>query len=349
MSQANIGVIGAGAWGTALARLLAVEGHAVSLWVFEKPVFEEILKDGVNHTFLPDIQLPANLRPTQDLAECVTGKDLILIVCPSHVMRMVMGQAAPHIDSRTILVSCAKGIENGTLLMMSEVIQDVLPDRLDARFCTLSGPTFAREVAQGLPAAAVVAADDHAVAVEAQRIINARHFRTYTSHDIIGAEIGGAIKNVIAIGAGAADGMRLGNNARAGMITRGLSEMARLGVAKGADPLTFLGLAGVGDLFLTCTGDLSRNRTVGKQLGEGNDISVILGSMKNVAEGVKTSQSVYELSTKLGVEMPICHAVYRTLHEGWSAQRAMQELLEREVSDEMQGIWQAVPGNRKDN
>jgi glycerol-3-phosphate dehydrogenase (NAD(P)+) len=331
----SIGVVGAGSWGTALANLLAQKGFAVDLWVFEPEVREQIEKIRENEVFLPGVQLSENLRPLNDLALTVSAKTLILVVVPSHVMRSVASQLGPHLGPDTIVVSASKGIENETQLTMSEVLKETLPDLQDDRLAVLSGPSFAKEVARGLPTVVAAASRSMACAQQVQHVFVTPAFRVYTNEDILGVELGGSVKNVIAIAAGMIDGMGLGLNTRAALITRGLTEMRRLGLAMGANPRTFTGLAGMGDLVLTCTGTLSRNHTVGMKIGQGTKLKDVLADMRMVAEGVKTARSLYSLSRRLGVEMPISHAIYHILHEDLDPTDAVYQLMTRDLKNEL--------------
>ena len=332
----RLGVVGAGSWGTALANLLAGKGYAPDLWVFEKDVCKQIEKQRENKVFLPGVILSTNLRPTNDLRQAVTDKDLVLVVVPSHVMRDVAGQMGAFLNPDTLLVSASKGIENQTHLTMSGVIREALEDWPSSQLAVLSGPSFAKEVARKSPTVVTAAGADMAVAARIQGIFATPYFRVYTHTDVIGVEIGGAIKNVIAIAAGVIDGLGLGLNTRAALITRGLAEIQRLGARMGADPRTLAGIAGVGDLILTCTGDLSRNHTVGKKIGEGLRLEEILAEMRMVAEGVKTAKSVYNLARKLAVEMPICEEMYAILYEGTSPEEAVYRLMTRDLKQELE-------------
>jgi glycerol-3-phosphate dehydrogenase (NAD(P)+) len=331
----SVGVVGAGSWGTALANLLATKGYTVDWWVFEPDLCRQLQETRENKIFLPGTTLSENLRPTNDLARVVAQKDLVLVVVPSHVMRQVTQQMAGHIEPHTILVSASKGIENDTLLTMSGVIHETLTGVDDDRLAVLSGPSFAREVVQGLPTVVTVASKATECAQRVQHVFATPGFRVYTHDDVLGVELGGSVKNVIAIAAGMVDGMGLGLNTRAALITRGMTEIRRLGVAMGAHPRTFTGLAGIGDLVLTCTGDLSRNHTVGKKIGQGMKLKDVLADMRMVAEGVKTARSVYSLSLKLNVEMPIAHAIYRILHEDLSPKDALNQLMTRDLKSEL--------------
>ena len=331
----EIGVVGGGSWGTALANLLAHKGYAINLWIYEKEVKDQILETGENKIFLPNVKLPANLHPTNDLAEAVLNKDMVVVVVPSHLMREVTLKAADAVSKEAIIVTASKGIENKTHLTMTGVFKETLPQIPHQRLVAISGPSFAREVARNLPTVVTVAAEDIETAALAQQVFATPSFRVYTSQDVMGVELGGALKNVIAIGAGVVDGLGLGLNARAALITRGMTEIRRLGLKMGANPRTFTGLAGIGDLILTCTGDLSRNHTVGVKLGQGKKISDILAEMRMVAEGVKTARSVYNLSRNLGVDMPIFHEAYRILHEDFSPKKAIYRLMTRDLKQEL--------------
>ncbi len=334
-SKFKIGVVGAGSWGTALANLLASKGYAIDWWVFEKEIKEQIQQSGENSVFLPDVKLSSNLCPSNDLAGVVSAKDLVLVVVPSHVVRQTILNMADHLAKDTIIVSASKGIENKTHLTMTGVIEETLINIPSHHQAVLSGPSFAREVARNLPTVVTVASKDPAVAAVVQQVMATPHFRVYTSEDVIGVELGGSLKNVIAIAAGVIDGLELGLNTRAALITRGMTEIRRLGLKMGANPRTFTGLAGFGDLILTCTGHLSRNHTVGKKIGQGAKIDDILGQMRMVAEGVKTAKSVYNLSRKLGVEMPISHEIYRILYEDLPPKTAVVRLMTRDLKQEL--------------
>jgi glycerol-3-phosphate dehydrogenase (NAD(P)+) len=331
----QIGVVGGGSWGTALANLLASKGFSINLWVFEKEVKDQILQSGENKLFLPDVKLSANLHPTNELAEAVLGKNMVMVVVPSHLMRTVTSKMADTVSKDAIVVTASKGIENKTHLTMTGVLKETLADIPHHRFVALSGPSFAREVARNLPTVVTVASEEIEVAEFAQKVFVSPSFRVYTSEDVIGVELGGSLKNVIAIGAGVVDGLKLGLNARAALITRGMTEIRRLGLKLGANPRTFTGLAGIGDLILTCTGDLSRNHTVGVKIGRGEKVSDILAEMRMVAEGVKTARSVYNLSRKLKVDMPIFHEAYRILYEDFSPKEAIYRLMTRDLKQEL--------------
>ena len=330
----KIGVIGAGSWGTTLANVLAKKGHDVTLWVYEADLAQRLQETGVNDLYLDGITLSSKLAYTNDLSEAAQNSQLLLLVSPSQVMRHVLKDLKAYIPEDCLLVSAAKGIENGTLLTMSEVLQEVLGEQVAKRSAFLSGPSFAREVAAEQPTAVTVAAVNPEVAHRVQEIFSTDYFRVYTNQDVVGVEIGGAMKNVIALAAGVGDGLGFNHNARAALITRGLVEISRLGEAKGAQEATFSGLAGMGDLVLTCTGDLSRNRSVGIELGKGRKLDEILNQMRMVAEGVKTTLSAYQLATKLGVAMPITEQMYQVLYEEKDPKQAAADLMTRALTSE---------------
>lgn len=330
----KIAVVGAGSWGTTLADLLAKKGHQVTLWAYEKELVSAMQAQRENSLYLPGIRLADTLNFTGSLAEAVHDKELLLFVVPSQVVRAVLLEAVHHISADAVIVSASKGIEVESLKLVSQIYQESLPEELYRTFAVLSGPSFAREVAKEMPTAVVAAAADPLVAKKVQDIFNCRFFRVYTNSDVIGVELGGAVKNVIAIAAGITDGLGFGCNTRAALITRGLAEIARLGQALGARPETFSGLAGMGDLVLTCTGDLSRNRSVGMQLGQGRTLADILADMRMVAEGVKTTESTCLLAWKLGIEMPIAFKVHEILYSNRPARDAVIELMSRDLKAE---------------
>ncbi|HJV34656.1 NAD(P)H-dependent glycerol-3-phosphate dehydrogenase [Geomonas sp.] len=330
----KIAVIGAGSWGTTLADLLAKKGHEVTLWAYEPELVVEMRESRVNSLFLPGITLADSLSFTNDLQAAFDGCSMVVCVVPSQLVRRVIGSAVPFIPTDAVFVSASKGIEVDTLATVSDIYREILPPELFANLAAVSGPSFAREVALEMPTAVAAAAQSEAVARRVQEAFTTKFFRVYRNDDIVGVELGGAIKNVIAIAAGISDGLGFGSNTRAALITRGLAEMTRLGVAMGAQPATFAGLAGMGDLVLTCTGDLSRNRTVGIQLGEGRKLAEILGEMRMVAEGVKTTESAYNLAKKLKVEMPIIEKMYQILYENKPAREAVLELMTRNLKAE---------------
>jgi glycerol-3-phosphate dehydrogenase (NAD(P)+) len=332
----KIAVVGAGSWGTAIADLLACKGYSVSLWAFEKEVKDHIQKFHENKIFLPNHKLSPNISASNELAEVISDKNLVVVVVPSHVMRNVTKKMSGHLSSDNIIfISASKGIEQKTHLTMSGVISENLPIVQEGRLAVISGPSFAKEVAQKIPTSVTVACKNPEIAALVQHLFATPYFRVYSSDDIIGVELGGSVKNVIAIAAGILDGLGLGLNTRAALITRGMTEIRRLGLNLGANPRTFTGLAGFGDLVLTCTGNLSRNYTVGIKLGRGKKLEEILAGMHMVAEGVKTAKSVYNFSRKLGVGMPICHEVYRILYEDLAPKEAVHRLMTRTLKQEL--------------
>lgn len=341
-TSVKICVVGAGSWGTALAHLLAAKGLAPVLWAYEPELRDQIEKEHENKLYLPGIQLAQGITVSNDLAGVVAGMDIVLMVVPSHLMRDVSTKMADSLNPEAIIVSASKGIENGTHLTMTGVLDETLKNIPKERLTVLSGPTFAREVAANMPSVVTVAAENQATAEYLQQVFSAPLFRVYTNNDVVGVQLGGAVKNVIAVASGVCDGLGLGLNPRAAMITRGLAEMRRLGIALGADPHTFAGLAGVGDLILTCTGNLSRNYTVGMKLGQGMKLTDILSQMRMVAEGVKTAKSIYNLSRRIGVEMPICNEMYAILYEDLEPKEAVFRLMTRSLKHE---IDEEISGN----
>jgi glycerol-3-phosphate dehydrogenase (NAD(P)+) len=333
-----IAVIGGGSWGTALALVVADKGYPVRMWVHSESAYDEIKEHGENRSYLPGFPFPENLTVTRDLEAALFRATLVVSVAPSHAVRDVMGRAAPFVSDNAIIVSASKGIENESLKTMDGVLQEVLPKKFHDRLAFLSGPSFAKEVAQKLATVVVMAAHDEKVASHVQSVFYTPYFRTYRNTDVIGTELGGALKNVIAIATGGIDGYGLGHNARAAVITRGLAEISRLGIKLGANPLTFLGLAGMGDLILTCTGELSRNRRVGFEIGRGRKLAEVLAEMKMVAEGVKTAKSTYNLAAKLGIEMPITNQVYESLYHDKPMGKAVQELMGRSLKNELDDL-----------
>ncbi|MDR1727470.1 MAG: NAD(P)-dependent glycerol-3-phosphate dehydrogenase [Acidobacteriota bacterium] len=332
-----IAVIGAGSWGTALAHALAHSGHEVRLWAYEPEVVASLRERRENTLFLPGVAIPGNVAPTGDLGEALAGAECALTVMPSHVCRGLYERMLPHLSADMPLVSATKGIDTERRQRMSQVIRDVTAKAFSPRpprVVVLSGPSFAREVAVGDPTALVAASTDADAAQWVQRAFSGKTMRVYASGDVVGVEIGGAIKNVIAIAAGVIEGLRLGHNPKAALITRGLAEIARLATALGARRETLAGLAGMGDLILTCTGDLSRNRSVGVELGRGRDLQGILSSMREVAEGVKTTYATVELARELKVEMPITEQVRRILEGEVAPREAIRELMDRSLKAE---------------
>jgi glycerol-3-phosphate dehydrogenase (NAD(P)+) len=324
-------VIGAGAWGTALADLLARNGHETVLWALEHDVAASINGDRENRRFLAGHRLAAALRATTEQRDALAGAELVLYAAPSNYLRRIAADGASCVLERATLVVATKGIERGTLALMTSVVQSEVRDRA---VVGMSGPSFAAEVAARQPTAVVAASHDAGAAITVQGAFSGHGFRVYTNDDVIGVELAGALKNVIAVAAGVVEGVGLGFNSRAALITRGLHEIRRLGVALGAHPATFAGLAGVGDLVLTCTGALSRNRALGVEVGRGLSLADALAGKETVAEGVPTTASAMELAKKLDVDMPIVEMVYRILFEGHDAARAVPELMARELRPE---------------
>lgn len=325
-----ISVIGAGSWGTTLACLLSDKGYDVTLWVHEKELAEEINNTRINRIYLPDIILPDNLKVTYSIDVTVKMARYIVNAVPAQFTRAVFKEALPYIPDQTIIISASKGIERGTLLTVSSILKELSAHPV----AVLSGPSFAKEVIKKMPAAVTLAAEDKNIGYMLQEVFNINNFRVYTHDDIIGVEIGGALKNVMAIAAGISDSLGLGNNARASLITRGLAEMTRLGIAMGAKERTFSGLSGIGDLVLTCTSPLSRNYTVGAKLGQGIKLKDILNQTKSVAEGVATAESAYDLSKKYNIEMPIVEQVYKVINEDKDPVLAVKDLMERSLKTE---------------
>lgn len=338
IDSTRIGILGAGSWGTALANHLARKGFLVDLWAYEREVKEQIQTFRENKIFLPGISLSESIIPSNDIKHVAEKKDLLVVVVPSHVFRETAEKIADHLADKTIVVSASKGIENKTHKTMSGVIREVIDTISEERLAVVSGPSFAGEVAKGVPTLVTVASRHAATAEFVQHIFATPIFRVYTIDDVIGVELGGAVKNVIAIASGIVDGLGLGLNTRAALITRGLTEIRRLGLKLGANTNTFSGLAGVGDLMLTCTGELSRNHTVGKKIGEGKKLEEILGEMRMVAEGIKTAKSVYNLSKKVNVEMPISHEVYHVLYDGRPPADAVYRLMTRSLKNEFDEV-----------
>ena len=322
-------VIGLGAFGTALANTLASRCDEVRAWARESKVVDSINGPRENKTYLPGIAVSPRIRATPSLEEALGGAELVVFATPSHATRDIVRNALPFLHQHVPLLTVAKGIENETLMTMTQLLEDCLPEEFHPSIAILSGPSFAKEMAAGMPTVVTIAAHHEKVAQRIQGALQTETFRTYTSVDVIGVEMGGALKNVIAIAAGISDGLGFGLNARSAVITRGLAEISRIAVAMGANPLTLMGLAGLGDLVLTCTGDLSRNRRVGIELGKGRSLEQILADMTQVAEGVKTARSARDLSRKVGVELPICDQVHAIMYEGKSPRRALVELMTR--------------------
>ncbi|MBZ5516661.1 MAG: NAD(P)-dependent glycerol-3-phosphate dehydrogenase [Acidobacteriia bacterium] len=330
----RVSIIGAGGWGTALGLTLHRLGHTVRIWAYEPEVVESIRACHENRLFLPAVVLPRDLVATNDLAEALEGAEIVVSAMPSHVCRPLYVQMLAHLQPELVFVSATKGLEIETQMRMSEVIRSVVGRRFPPRLAVLSGPSFAREVARGDPTAVVVASEDGPTTTLIQKEFSSRTLRLYTSTDPIGVEMGAAVKNVIAIAAGVVEGLGLGHNPAAALITRGLVEMTRLACACGARRETLTGLAGLGDLVLTCTGDLSRNRYVGIELGKGRKLPEILSSMRMVAEGVKTTEATVALASRHNIEMPITRQVWRILAGETSPREAIRELMERSLKEE---------------
>lgn len=328
-----ITVIGAGSWGTTLACLLSDKGYDVTLWAFEKDLVDEINQTRINSIYLPDVTVPDNLKVTNNIEEALKKARYVVNAVPAQYTRLVFKEAAACLNNEAVIISVSKGIERGTLLTVSSILKEMTNHPVTV----LSGPSFAKEVIKKLPTAVTLATVDNNTGIVLQEIFNTQYFRVYTHDDIIGAEMGGALKNVMAIAAGIAESLGLGNNARASLITRGLIEMTRLAVTLGARERTFSGLSGIGDLVLTCTSPLSRNYTVGMKLGQGLKLKEILGLTKSVAEGVATAESAYALSQKYSIEMPIIEQVYKILYEDKDPSLAVKDLMERSLKSEFYG------------
>ena len=329
----RVSVVGAGSWGTTLANLLACKGYAARLWVREPELLEEMKQRGENPWFLPSVPLSGNIHPSSDLSEVLASSSFFLFVVPCQFLRRVLRQAKGSLPDSPVIICASKGIELENLKPMSQIVQDELGP-LSPRYAILSGPSFAKEVSCGLPTAVSLGCADLELGRELQGLFSTEAFRVYANEDYRGVELGGALKNVMAIATGISDGLEFGLDARAALITRGLAEMSRLGKAIGANPATFMGLSGIGDLVLTCTGDLSRNRQVGLRLGRGEKLQAILADMQMVAEGVKTAEAVYRWSRELGIELPISEQVYSMLYEDKEPAQAVQELMQRELKEE---------------
>jgi glycerol-3-phosphate dehydrogenase (NAD(P)+) len=331
----RIAVIGAGSWGTALSQVLATSGYEVSLWAREEEICKSINTKHENILFMPGVLLSDKIKASTDIRQVLTGQRLILAVVPSQYLRATLTQATSYIENDAVIISAVKGIETSTLMRPTEIIKDVLGN--SRTYAVISGPSFAKEVILGMPTAITIASERIQTARELQHTLNSQTLRLYAADDVIGVELGGSLKNVIAIAAGICDGAGIGKSARAALITRGLAEIIRLGVKMGAKVETFSGLSGIGDLVLTATDEQSRNRTVGFRIGKGENIKDIIRSMVMVAEGVETSVSVKRLSEKLNIEMPVCKEVYEILHKGKNARESIRSLLSRSLKDEHYG------------
>lgn len=332
--SSQVAVLGAGSWGTALAKSLSDQGHHVRLWARRREHVEAIQSQRENAAYLPGAVLAPSLVATHELERALEGADVVLSVVPTHGLRETLDQAAAFFPREAPILSATKGIENGTLKLVSGIFEDHFAADRHHLLSYLGGPSFAKEVALGMPTAVVVAASDADVGARVQQVLGTERLRVYTTDDVVGIELGGAVKNVMAIAAGVADGLGFGHNTRAAIITRGLAEMSRLAIKLGANPLTLAGLGGMGDLVLTCTGDLSRNRKVGLELGKGHKLADILAGMSQVAEGVRTTRSAHELSRREGVEMPIVDAMYRVLYEDLPPLEAVVTLMTRRLRAE---------------
>ena len=330
-----VGVLGAGSFGTCLAVLCARE-HEVTLWARDPETARAINQDRRNPRYLSDVPIPSNVRATADLGEALAGRELVICAVPSHGVRLVMGAARPLLPDGALVVSTVKGIEIESGLLTHQVLTEVLGPAHAPRIVALSGPSFAHEIALRKPTMVTVAAPQEAYAVAVQTTLSCPWFRCYSNTDIVGVEVGGALKNVVAIAVGICDGLGLGDNARAGLMTRGLAEITRLGVRLGADPLTFLGLSGMGDLVLTCTGGLSRNRAVGLELGRGRKLPDILAGMREVAEGVRTTEAACRLAGRLGVDLPIATMVRGVLASEVEPADAAGRLMSRQLQSEQE-------------
>jgi glycerol-3-phosphate dehydrogenase (NAD(P)+) len=331
----DIGVIGAGGWGIALAKLLAEKGERITLWCHGADTCRDLREKRESFSYLPGVTLPAQVQVTAALEEGVAGKHLLLCVVPSHALREVMAQAAAWVAPETTIVCGTKGLEEESLKTAGEVLANIFGAEGAGHHAFLSGPSFAAEAARGLPTAVTVAAQAEEVAAAVQQTLSTQSFRVYTSKDVIGVQLGGVVKNVIAIAAGISDGLGLGQNARAALITRGLAEMTRLAVRMGADGMTLAGLPGLGDLILTCAGDLSRNRKVGLQIAQGKSLTEITSGTRMVAEGVRNARSVHALALRLGVEMPIVEQMDQVLYQGKKPAEAVRDLMQRALKAEV--------------
>ncbi|MFN3603937.1 MAG: NAD(P)H-dependent glycerol-3-phosphate dehydrogenase [Leptonema sp. (in: bacteria)] len=330
----KVSVLGSGSFGTALGNVLGDKNYKVSLYARREEVVNSINTKNENTEYLAGIPLSKNITATNNIEECLKDTNLIVVAIPTQNLSKFIRDNYKFFKHNVPIVSVSKGIENETLRLVSEILEEELPTELRQNLCYLSGPSFAKEIVKRHPTVVSIASKNELLSKEVQNYFFTPYFRTYWNDDVIGVELGGALKNVIAIACGISDGLQLGHNTRAALITRGLAEITRLGIAKGANPLTFLGLTGLGDLVLTCTGELSRNRTVGLQLGQGKKLDEILQSLHQVAEGVATTKSTFELSKKFNVEMPITEAVYKVLYENLEPKEAVKELMQRKLKKE---------------
>ena len=336
MTHKKIAVIGAGSWGTALSLHLAEKFEQVSLWVYEKTLCDIINKERENKWFLPDIFLPGNIVSDNSIERVSQHQEIILLVVPTQALRKIAKQLKPFIKPETIIINASKGIENDSLIPCHKIIKDSL--NTACKIATISGPTFAKEVANKVPSALLAASESEDIAKFIQKIFSSKKMKVFTSTDIMGVEMGGALKNVIAIATGICDGLNLGSNTRAALVTRGLVEIARIGTKMGAKPETFYGLSGLGDLVLTCTGDLSRNRQLGVQIGQGKPLNEITQNMRMIAEGITTVKSAHQLIQKLNIQASVMEETYKVLHEEKTPEKALNDLMELEISKEFSGI-----------
>lgn len=330
----NVAVLGAGGWGTTLAILLHDNGHKITLYEYKPDYAEFLQKKRINEIYLPGIKIPDEIEITSNLEDAVKSRHLIVLAIPTQFIRNVIGKIHFEWIKNSVIVNVAKGIEISSLKRVSEIIKDIFPEIDDSKVSTLSGPSHAEEVARKIPTAVVVASSSIETAKFVQNEFMNPYFRVYASTDIVGVELGGSLKNVIAIGAGICDGAGFGDNTKAAIMTRGIAEISRLGIALGAKPETFAGLSGIGDVIVTCMSKYSRNRYVGEQIGKGKKLKDILSEMEMVAEGVTTAKSVYQLSQKVGVEVPICTEVYRVLYEDKDPILATTDLMTRRPKEE---------------
>ncbi|MFC1935980.1 NAD(P)H-dependent glycerol-3-phosphate dehydrogenase [Chloroflexota bacterium] len=341
--QLTAGVVGTTSWGTTMAILIARQGHRVTLWARTPEEAEKLQTDRENRRLLPGFPFPSSLQVTASMEEAFAHASLVILAVPSNSLRANVRRVRDALSPEAVIISATKGLEIGTGLRMSQVLQQELPGSLGARTCVLSGPNLSREIAQGRPASTVVASEYQRLALMAQEALMSPQFRVYTNSDVVGVELAGALKNIIALGAGISDGLGYGDNGKAAFITRGLVEITRLGVHAGASALTFAGLAGLGDLIATAASPLSRNRYVGEQLAKGRSLQEILASMQNVAEGVDTTSAAVKMAQELGVEMPITQATHRVLFEGLDPRQAVAELMGRAPQPEWAGVLSHPP------
>lgn len=335
MSGFNIAVLGSGSWGTALSMVLCGKGHNVNLWMRNETQYKDMIHTHKNNKYLPDVDLPANLNLYIDLQKSVLNANAILISVPSQTVRGVLRKIGPYLKGNEVIINSSKGLEKDTCLTMSQVANNELPDN---KFAVLSGPSHAEEVCKNMPTTVVVASKSKATAELVQDLFITSRFRVYTNPDVIGVELGGALKNVIAFGAGIADGLGFGDNAKAALITRGISEIARLGKAMGASKSTFAGLSGIGDLIVTCTSMHSRNRRAGILVGKGKGLSEVLEEIGMVVEGITTTKVAYKLAKKYNVEMPITEEIYSVIYNGGNARKAVTNLMTRSRKHEIEEI-----------